>query len=150
MPTLVRLAAGVVIVGHGLLHLIGTSLLWRLGQVGDLHYGDMLPSAPPWVTVAAGTQWLAAAAVFTAAGIALIIGRGIWWWLTLGGVILSLPAVIMNAQFAAAGIVLDGLLLAILAAAQVWRMRRKGAPPHATRHGTVATTPSVSEKKAPA
>jgi hypothetical protein len=144
-----RLAVGVVIVGHGLLHLIGTSLLWRLGQLGDLHYGDMLPSAPPWVTVAAGTQWLAAAAVFTAAGIALIIGRGIWWWLTLGGVILSVPALIMNAQFAAVGIVLDGLLLAILAAAHVWRMRRTGSPPHAASLGAVATTPSVSEKKAP-
>lgn len=149
VPMVVRLAVGVVIVGHGLLHLIGTSLLWRLGQVGDLHYGDMLPSAPPWVTVVAGTQWLAAAAVFIAAGIALIIGRGIWWWLTLGGIILSLPAVIMNAQFAAAGIVLDVLLLVPLAAAQVWRMRREGSRSHDANLGAVATTPSVSEKRAP-
>ncbi len=67
--------------------------------------------------------------MFIAAGIALIIGRGIWWWLTLGGVVLSLPAVIMNAQFAAAGIVLDGLLLAVLAAAQVWRLRSKSPSP---------------------
>ncbi len=75
VPLVVRLAVGVVIGGHGLLHLIGTILLWRLGQVGDLHYGDMLPSAPPWVTAFAGAEWLAAATVFIAAGIALIIGR---------------------------------------------------------------------------
>lgn len=133
VPIAVRLAVGLVIIGHGLLHLIGTSLLWRLGELGDLRFGDMLPSTPPWIGMFAGAEWLAAAAVFVVAGIALIIGSEIWWWLTLGGVTLSLPAVIMNAQFAAAGIVLDCLLLAILAAAQVWRIRRK-------------TTHSIEEK----
>lgn len=124
-PMVVRLAVGILIVGHGLLHLIGTSLLWHLEEVGDLHYGDMAPSTPAWIAIFAGAEWLAAAAVFIAAGIALIAGREIWWWLTLGGVILSLPAVVTNAQSAAAGIVLDILLLAVLAAAHVWRMRRK-------------------------
>lgn len=127
-PLAVRLAVGILIIGHGLIHLIGTTLLWRLGEVGDFRYGDVEPSTPQWIAYFAGAEWLAAALVFIAAGIAVIAHRKIWTWVTLGGIILSLPAVIGNAQFAAAGIVLNVVLLGGLAAVQVGRMRRKARP----------------------
>jgi hypothetical protein len=116
-------------VAHGLIHLMGTAVLWRLAEVGDLHFGDVVPGAPAWIATLGGAEWLAAAAVFVAGGVALVMGRDVWRWLTLGGVILSLPAVIMNAQFAAAGIVLDVLLLVTIGAAQLWRARREPSAP---------------------
>jgi O-antigen ligase len=132
VPLLVRLAGGVVMIGHGLLHFMGTVLLWHLVRPGDLQYGDIVPGPQSSsavlpgssIAILAGTEWLAAALVFVAAGIALIIRQRIWVWLTLGGVLFSLPALIANAHLTAAGIVLDCLLLVVIAAAQIPRMRR--------------------------
>jgi hypothetical protein len=131
-PVLVRFAGGVVIIGHGLLHLMGTMLLWHLGRPGDLQYGDMVPGPQSSsavlpgssIAILAGMEWLAAALVFVAAGIALIIRQRIWVWPTLGGVLLSLPVLIANAHLTAAGIVLDCLLLVVIAAVRIPRMRR--------------------------
>lgn len=38
------LAAAVVLAAHGLAHLMGVSLLWKLGQPDRLHYADVVPS----------------------------------------------------------------------------------------------------------
>jgi hypothetical protein len=38
------LAAAVVIAAHGLVHLMGVSLLWKLGEPGQLRYADAVPA----------------------------------------------------------------------------------------------------------
>jgi hypothetical protein len=124
LPIAVRIVGGILLIAHGLIHLMGTAVLWHIAEVGDLHYGGVVPATPAWIATLAGGEWLVAAVVFVAAGVVLMMGRRGWLWLTLGAVILSLPAVIMNAQFAAAGIVLDVLLVLAVAAAQLWRTRR--------------------------
>lgn len=149
-PLIVRLAGAAVIIGHGLIHLMGTMLLWHLGRPGDLQYGDMVPGTQSSIAILlgasiatlAGTEWLAAAVVFVAAGIALIIRQRIWLWLTLGGVLLSLPALIANAHLTAAGIVMDCQLLVVIAAAQIPRMlSMKGLPAQGSEEQVPSSAP---------
>ena len=38
------IATAVVITVHGLVHLMGVSLLWKLGEPGQLRYADAVPA----------------------------------------------------------------------------------------------------------
>jgi hypothetical protein len=42
---LAAVAAAVVIAAHGLAHLMGVALLWKLGEPGKLRYADVVPAA---------------------------------------------------------------------------------------------------------
>lgn len=116
--------AAIVIAAHGVIHVMGAVVLWRLGEPGDLTYADMSPEVGSWTAIPAGFVWIAAALVFVVAAVGLLARRRSWWWFALGGVILSLPVVVSNAQQAGAGIAVDSLLLAVLGAVMVLRTRR--------------------------
>ena len=38
------IAAAVVIAAHGLIHLMGVALLWKVGEPGGLRYADAVPA----------------------------------------------------------------------------------------------------------
>jgi hypothetical protein len=40
LPRVLVWPVGVVLIAHGLIHLMGTALQWRIGEVGDLRYAD--------------------------------------------------------------------------------------------------------------
>jgi hypothetical protein len=50
---------------------MGVSLLWQLGEPGQLRYADAVPEAGSAAAYAVGGLWLLAAVLFMAAGVLL-------------------------------------------------------------------------------
>jgi hypothetical protein len=98
------------LVGHGLLHLIGTAKAFRLAAVPQLTQ----PIAP-----AAGVVWLIAAALFVAAAGSIIVWPRGWWILAAAAVLVSMVVIVpswADARFGAAAnlIVAAGALFGFL------------------------------------
>jgi hypothetical protein len=109
------IAAAVVIAAHGLIHLMGMALLWKLGQPGGLRYADAVPAPGSAAAYLVGGLWLAAAVLFVTAAVLLVTGRPAWRMKTLAAVVVSVPAIGLAPGQAVAGLVVDGLILALLA-----------------------------------
>ncbi len=52
------IAAAVLIAAHGLIHLMGVALLWKLGQVGQLRYATAVPAPGSTAAYLVGGMWL--------------------------------------------------------------------------------------------
>jgi hypothetical protein len=107
------LAAAVVIAAHGLVHLMGVSLLWKLGEPGQLRYADAVPAPGTVDGYLAGGLWLVAAVLFVMAAVLLATGRP-WRLAALAGVAVSVPVIGRAPGLAVAGLVVDGLILALV------------------------------------
>ncbi len=70
-----RYAIAIVVVAHGLVHLMGVVLLWRLAQPAGLHYGQMRPVPGSTGGIIVGVGWLITAALFV--GVAVLVARGL-------------------------------------------------------------------------
>jgi hypothetical protein len=112
---LAAIAAAVVIAAHGLVHLMGVALLWKLGEPGQLRYADAVPAAGSTGGYLAGGLWLVAAALFVTAAVLLATGRA-WRLYALAGVAVSAPVIGLAPGQAVAGLVVDGLVLVLVAA----------------------------------
>ena len=110
----VRRAGGAVLAGHGLIHLMGVALLWKLGQPGELRYADMSPVPGSAAGVAVGVLWLSAAALFGWAAWLFVAGRPRWRVAALAAVVVSVPVLGPSASMAAAGLALDALILLVV------------------------------------
>jgi hypothetical protein len=107
--------AAVIIVAHGLAHMMGVALLWKLGQPGALRYADVVPAAGSTAAYLVGGLWLAAAVLFVAAGVLLAAGRSAWRPVALAAVVISVPVIGLAPAQAVAGLVVDGLVLVLVA-----------------------------------
>lgn len=108
-----RRAGAALLAGHGLLHLVGVALLWRLGEPGGLRYADVAPVPGSGAGWAVGALWLAAAVLFAVAGAALLGSRPWWCRVTIGAVVVSCVALLPSASTAAAGLVVDWIVLVV-------------------------------------
>ncbi|TNB67767.1 hypothetical protein FHJ30_20155 [Arthrobacter sp. BB-1] len=113
----VRLLVALVLMGHGLIHVMGFVLFLRMGEPGDLRYTGALPEPGTLTGTAAGILWFAAAGVFLASAVLLLAARPFWRCLTLAGVTVSVPLVALNLHMALAGFIVDVVLLALIVAA---------------------------------
>ncbi len=118
-----RRAGALLLAAHGAVHLMGVSLLWRLGQPGELRYGDVLAGAGSAVRFLAGAAWLATALVLLLAAHRLLTGRPSWRRTAGIGAAASTCVLLQAASVAPAGLVLDAAILALLLALS----RREGA-----------------------
>ena len=109
------IAAAVVIAAHGLIHLMGVALLWKLGQTGQLRYADAVPDLTPRPADMVGGLWLVAAALFVTAAVLLVAGRAAWRITAVAGVVVSVPVIGLMPGQAVAGLVIDGLVLVLVA-----------------------------------
>ena len=109
-----RRAGGVVLAGHGLIHLMGVALMWKLGQPGELRYADMSPVPGSAAGLAVGVVWLSAAALFGWAAWLFVAGRPRWRVAALAAVVVSVPVLGPSAAMAAAGLALDALILLVV------------------------------------
>ena len=100
---------------HGLIHLMGVALLWKLGGVGQLRYADAVPAPDTVVGYVVGGPWLVAAALFVAAAVLLVAGRAAWRITAVAGVVVSVPVIGLMPGQAVAGLVIDGLVLVLVA-----------------------------------
>ena len=110
------IAAAVVIAAHGLVHLMGVALLWKLGEPGELRYADAVPAPGSTAGYLVGGLWLAAAAAFVVAAVLLAARRASWRVVALAAVAVSAPAIGLAPGQAIAGLVVDGLVLIGIAA----------------------------------
>jgi hypothetical protein len=118
------IATAVVIAAHGLVHLMGVSLLWKLGEPGQLRYADAVPAPGTVAAEVVGGLWLLAAVLFVTAAILLATGRP-WRLVALAGVAVSAPVIGLASGQAVAGLVADGLILALVTVS--W-LRARAAP----------------------
>jgi hypothetical protein len=117
------IAAAVVIAAHGLVHLMGVALLWKLGEPGQLRYADAVPAAGSAGGYLVGGLWLVAAALFVTAAVLLVARRTAWRVTALAGVVVSAPVIGLAPGQAVAGLVVDGLVLVLIAV--TWPRTRK-------------------------
>ena len=117
-------AAAVVIAAHGLVHLMGVALLWKLGEPGQLHYADAEPAPGSTAGYLVGSLWLAAALLFVIAAVLLAAGRASWRIVALAAAAVSVPVIGVASGQAIAGLVVDGVVLIGVAASwpRAWTM----------------------------
>lgn len=111
---IVRLAATVLIAGHGAAHVMGVSLLWKLGEPGSLTYADASPDPGTTAAYLVGGLWLLAGIAFATAAALLLARRGVWRLVAVLGVAISVPVVALRPAQGAAGLVTNGIVLALV------------------------------------
>jgi hypothetical protein len=119
-------AAAVIFAAHGLVHLMGVALLWKLGEPGQLRYSDAVPAPGSTAGYLVGGLWLAAAVLFVIAGIMLVARRAAWRLVALTAVALSVPVIALAPGRAVAGLVIDGLVLVFAATSWLASSTRAG------------------------
>ena len=112
---LVSLAA-LPLVLHGLIHLMGTTVYMRLGEIQGLPYKTTLLGGR-WGERGMrlfGALWVLPALGFVLSAIALLAGWASWRLLLVGVTILSLVLTGLDWGAAYAGVFVSGVILAIL------------------------------------
>jgi hypothetical protein len=122
-----RWIGGGLIAAHGLVHLMGWQLLWKLGEPGQLTYADATPTPGTADGYFVGTMWMLAALLFVAAALLLVDHRVIWRRVAVGGVVLSAAVIALSPAQSAVGLMADGLVL-IGVAATVYPQRKPNRP----------------------
>ena len=118
--------AAVVLLAHGLIHLMGVALLWRWGQPGELRYDDVRPEAGTTAAMIVGGVWLVAMLLFLTTAALLVAGRPAWRPVGLLAALISIAVLLPLAAIAWAGLVVDAAVIvgAVLAVAAVHRTSR--------------------------
>jgi hypothetical protein len=111
---LAAIGAAAVIAAHGLVHLMGVALLWKLGEPGGLRYADAVPAPGTAAAEVVGGLWLVAAVLFVAAAVLLVAGRPAWRVVALAAVVVSAPVIGLAPGQAVIGLVADGLVLVLV------------------------------------
>ena len=115
-----RVVLGTVLILHGLIHLLGFIVYWRLAEVEGLAYGTRLLSgsleveeAGAWIF---GLLWLVAAVGLVIAGVSVLLLRPWWRTLTTGVTLLSLMVTALGWPDAWFGVLINLAILAYLLA----------------------------------
>jgi hypothetical protein len=108
-----RYAIASVVVAHGLVHLTGVVLLWRLGQPAGLRYSQMHPAPGSTAGIIAGTGWLIAAALFVAVAVLLARGRRTWRPGAVTAALLSAAVLAPSSGVTFAGLAVNAAVLAV-------------------------------------
>lgn len=115
---MLRLIAGVFLALHGLIHLMGFVVSWKLATIEGLPYTTTLLNGCWDVGTtgirALGLFWLLAALGFVAAGIGLIARQEWWWAATLAVAVVSLVVTALQWPEAQFGTYIDVVVLVAL------------------------------------
>ena len=118
MPKAMIIIAAIVLVLHGLIHLMGTAVFMKLAEIKGLTYKTTLLGGR-WDLGEGGIRvfgalWAVAAIGFVAAAVALLAGWG-WWRPVLVGVVLfSLALTTLDWSSAFRGAIINIAILAVL------------------------------------
>ncbi len=118
MPKTIIIIAAIVLVLHGLIHLMGTAVYMKLTNIEGKTYKTTLLGGR-WDLGEGGIRvfgalWAAVAIGFVAAAVALLAGWG-WWQLVLVGVVLfSLALTTLDWSNAFRGTIIDVTILAVV------------------------------------
>ena len=123
-----RPVVGVLILLHGVIHLLGTAAAF--GDPGRA------PLAEP-VGPAMGVLWFLAAGLVVVAGAGLLVGRRRWWLVGAPAVVLSQVVVLTDWDQARAGTIMNALLL--VAVVHGWRAEGSTSMRERYRRGVART-----------
>ena len=118
MPKWIKLGAVFVLFAHGLIHLLGTVVYLRLGEVQGFAYkttllGGSWNLGPSGMGVF-GALWALAAVGFIVAALTLLMNRGGWQRILAVVTVFSLLLTGLDSSLAFAGILLNMVILALL------------------------------------
>jgi uncharacterized protein YjeT (DUF2065 family) len=113
-----RIALALLLVLHGIAHLPGFLVPWRLAAPADIPYtttvlggtADLGPLGIRMVSL----LWLTAALAFVIAGVATFLDDAAWRTLAIGATLASLALTVLGWPQARIGLVLNLMLLAFL------------------------------------
>jgi hypothetical protein len=118
MPPIVKITAGLVCIIHGLIHLMGTIVYMKLGEVPGFYYKTTLLSSRWDLGVEGirffGALWIFPAVGFVVIGVSLLVG-GNWWQAVLVPVTMfSLVLTGLDLSIAFAGVLLNAAILLLV------------------------------------
>jgi len=111
----VRWVAAIFVALHGLVHLMGVVLLWKLAEPGGLRYADAVPVPGTAAGYVIGLGWLAAGAVLVVAAWLLAMRKPVWPVIALVGALLSSAVILVNPGQAYAGLIANAAVLGLAA-----------------------------------
>lgn len=119
MLPFVKIIAGLVLIMHGLIHLMGTTVYMNLGKIQDFNYKTTLLNGN-WNLGESGIRffgalWIFPAVGFIVIGVALLMGWSWWQSLLIPVTLFSLilTSLDWNISFGGAGLNLAILLLSL-------------------------------------
>jgi len=110
--------AAVLLILHGVIHLMGTMAYWKLGKIEALPYKTTLLGGA-WNVGDTGIRvvgglWLVPALGFVVSGIALLAGAGWWSPVVALMAVVSLGLTLLDWSVAYAGAVVNVVILGVL------------------------------------
>lgn len=121
---------GVLLVLHGLVHLLGAVLAARLFEPGNFVYDDVWPAAGSWPGRLAAVGWVVVAAGLVVAGVRLANRYDVKRWSLLWPLVGSVILCVASAPAALFGAVVSGGLLVAL----VWLWVNESSPASSPDH----------------
>lgn len=106
-----RWVVGILLIGHGLIHLMGPLEIWDIADI-DQMTGDPTLAIGDTATNVVATLWLVAMVILIAAGVAVIARRPWWRTMAVVGVVISQMAIIIWWGDAATGTIPNLLIVA--------------------------------------
>jgi hypothetical protein len=118
MQKLALWAFAILLVLHGLIHLMGTTVYMKLGQIQGLPYKTTLLGGR-WDLGERGIRvfgalWMLPAVGFVLAGAALFVNHPAWGSFAIVSCVVSLVLTLLDVRAAFAGAILDVLILAAI------------------------------------
>jgi hypothetical protein len=119
METTMRTAIAIFVMLHGVAHVPGFIVPWRIATLKDMPYKTTLLSgrldAGPIGIRIVGSLWLAAAIAFVLVGVAMIVGMQGWFVAAVVVTLVSLILSLLSLPEARVGVVVNVVILALLA-----------------------------------
>jgi hypothetical protein len=115
---ILTIIASIVLIMHGLIHLMGTTAYLKLAEIKGLPYkttvlGGRWDLGANGIAVY-GALWVVAAVGFVAAAVAVIAGWSWWQPLLLGVTLFSLVLTTLDWGVAYAGVIINIVILAVV------------------------------------
>jgi hypothetical protein len=115
---ILTISASVVLILHGLIHLMGATAYLKLAEIKGLPYKTTVLNGR-WDLgtngiAVFGALWVAAALGFVAAAVALIAGWSWWMPVLLGVTLFSLVLTALDWRVAYAGVIINFVVLAVI------------------------------------
>lgn len=115
---MIRIFVATLLIGHGLVHLLGFVVPWRLATLEEMPYKTTLLAGSLDVGAAGirvvGLLWLLAAVGFVVAGVAVFTQHPWWGAVTLGVTLFSLALCILGWPEARFGLLVNLAILGYL------------------------------------
>ncbi|MEZ5243677.1 MAG: hypothetical protein R2707_01160 [Acidimicrobiales bacterium] len=114
---------GFLLALHGVVHLLGWVISWRLFEIQNFHYDDVWPAAGSWPGRVAGLLWLVAAVSLAVVGTRLAMRRPVTRMQLVGPLTLSLAMTLTSLPSALPGTAVSGSILLAMAVLAARRAR---------------------------